>query len=59
MRTRLILLAVAVVTAAVMLSFQIFIVGPHERCDRERGVWDDESRSCAHTVRISPMTLGR
>jgi hypothetical protein len=55
MKTRLILLAAAVVTAAIMLSVQVFVLGPRESCEKHGGTWDPPSHSCAQPVSIEPL----
>lgn len=54
LRTRLILLGVAVATAAIMLSWDFFVVRAERDCLRERGIWDEPTHSCAHPVSIAP-----
>ena len=51
---RLILLGVAVLTAAIVLTWHFVWVAPKKDCLREGGVWDEHSRSCVNTVTITP-----
>jgi hypothetical protein len=55
MKTRLILLAVAVVTATVMLSWQFIWVQPEQDCAKQGGIWDSHERSCFRSVTIAPL----
>jgi hypothetical protein len=52
---RLILFAVAFVTAAIMLSWHVFWVQPRKDCANQGGTWDDATNACARPVSITPM----
>lgn len=53
--TRLILLAVAVLTALTMLAFQVFWIQPRQDCVKQHGVWDAHDHACAKAVTIVPL----
>jgi hypothetical protein len=52
-RTRLILLAVVLLCAAAMISWQVFWVQPQQNCEKHGGVWDAKERVCARSVTIT------
>ena len=51
---RLILFVVALITAAIMLSWHVFWVQPRKDCANQGGTWDETSHSCARPVSITP-----
>jgi hypothetical protein len=55
MKTRLILVAVAVITAAAMLLWHFLWEKPRQDCAKQGGVWDEHAHMCARTVSIAPV----
>ena len=54
--TRLILLAVATITALAMLAWQVFWIQPEQDCAKHHwGVWDAHDRACGKAVTLVPM----